>query len=246
MLLSIVACGNGQPAHPDSHADASHAGADASHAGADAALAADAAHALTYAVTQVPTSCDTLGSPTVLPLLGLIHATDVYALPAPWPFFDTTRTRFSVAEQGQLLLFDSTHADITTLVDPAQIPSVDPPNGFVAPLWTFAVLFVPQRSVINAQVVGRHTTVEWNDFAIGAGVPELTSHLTFQVKLFDDGAIELHYCQLDPGRTTATHDEAGARASVGIESPDGTKGVSVGFWQDGTTTTAHGYRFSPS
>ena len=65
-----------------------------------------------------------------------------------------------------------------------------------------------------------------------------------QVKPFDTGAIELHYCQLEPGSQT-TDLASGDHAVIGIESPDGTKGVQAGAFTAGTATTATAYRFTP-
>lgn len=197
----------------------------------------------TYTKSTIPGACDTLASPQTLPVLGFAHATDVYSLPSPFPFFGTSRTRYAVAEQGYVMLFDSMTADITTLVEPAQIPTADAPNGLIAPLWTFHLSYVPNRSAFRAAVASDHLTIEWTDFAIGSIIADTTSHITLQAKLFGSGVIELHYCTLNRG-ATMTGDETGAAGSVGIESPDGTKGVSGGFLQAVATTTS-ALRFTP-
>ena len=231
VTAALAACSS--PSPPTTNPDAG-VEPDGGHATPDGSVThPDASHVTTYAMTTIANHCDTLASPTVLPLLGLIHSTDAYSLPGAFPFFDTQRTRFAVTEQGQLLLFDPNHTNIT-ITDPVQIPSSAAPNGFIAPLWTFHLSFVDARSAIRAAVVGtdQHAVIEWNDFAIGAVVPDQASHITMQVKLFATGVIELHYCTLAPGATT-THDETGARGSVGIESPDGTTGESAGFQTQG-------------
>ncbi len=199
--------------------------------------------ATTYTMSTIAGACSTLTSPQTLPLLGLVHATDIYNLPAPFPFFGTSRTRFAVAEQGYVLLFDSTNADVTTLVDPAQIPTADAPNGFVAPLWTFHLAYVDPRSAIRAASQNGDTIIEWTDFAVGTPLPDPSSHVTMQAKLLHDGAIELHYCRLEPGQNTQD-EERGAKGSIGIESPDGMKGVSAGFHM-AVAQTATAFRFTP-
>jgi len=87
-------------------------------------------------------------------------------------------------------------------------------------------------------------TIQWNDFAIGGITPDQTSHVTLQVKLFSTGVVELHYCQLVAGSQPATL-ASGDHAVIGIESPDGTKGVQAGAFTAGKATTALAYRFTP-
>jgi hypothetical protein len=236
LTLFLVACsGGGSSSSVDAPAD-HHVDAPHTHDDAPPAITS-------YSVDRITGSCDPLTAPTSIALVGLVHATDVTDLPASFAYFAETATRFSVAEQGYVMLFDASSADITTLVDPAQIPSTEAPNGFVAPLWEFHLSFVPDRSEIDLATVGDHAVIMWSDFAIGSVVADPTSHITMQVKLFADRHIEMHYCTLDPGQTT-TGDETGARGAVGIESPDGTHGVSVGF-DESVATTAQAIRFTP-
>lgn len=233
ILVLLAACG-GSSSHSSDAPNGTH----------DGPAAHDApSTATSYTMSTIAGACSTLASPQTLPLLGLVHATDAYDLPAAFPFFGTQRTRFAVVEQGQVLLFDSQNTDITTLVDPVQIPSTDKPNGFVAPLWTFHLAYVDQRSAIRAETQSGDVIIEWTDFAVGTPFPDPISHVTMQAKLLHDGAIELHYCQLEPGQNTQ-NEEHGAKGSIGIESPDGTKGFSAGF-QMAAAQTATAFRFTP-
>jgi hypothetical protein len=197
-----------------------------------------------YTMTTRTGSCETLVSPQALPLGGLTHVTDIFDLPHAVPFWDETAGRIAVAEQGQLFLFPATGStSITTLVDPVAIPSPMAPNGFVAPLWMFHLSFVPSRSEIDASRSSDHITIQWMDFAIGTVNADQASHVTMQVRLFDAGSIELDYCRLEPGSQPTTT-ISGDHAVIGIESPDGTRGVQAGAFTAGTATIATGYTFT--
>jgi|GEM_PF-4655016 len=188
--------------------------------------------------------CETLVSPQVLPLGGLTHVTNIVGLPRPVPFWDETAGRFAVAEQGQLLLFPATGStSITTLVDPVAIPSSMAPDGFIAPFWMFHLQYVSSRSEIDASQSSDHVTIQWKDFAIGTVNADQSSHVTMQVRLFDSGSIEIDYCRLEAGSQPTTT-ISGDHAVVGIESPDGTKGVQAGAFTAGTATIGTGYTFT--
>lgn len=242
ILMCLVACGGGGD-------DSNHTG-DAPDAGTGSGTGSGSGSgsgsAITgYSMTTIAGSCDPLSSPQVLPLGGFTHVTDVYDLPSPVPFWTETAGRMAVAEQGQLFLFPASGStDLTTLVDPIAIPSTMAPNGFVAPFWMFHLSYVAMRSEIDAATVAGHVTIQWNDFAIGGITADQASHVTIQVKLFATGAIELHYCQLDPGGQPAAL-ASGDHAVIGVESPDGAKGVQAGAFTAGTATTASAYRFTP-
>jgi len=196
-------------------------------------------------MSTIAGNCDALASPQVLPIGGFTHVTDIYDLPISIPFWTETAGRMAVAEQGQLFLFPASGStDITTLVDPLAIPSTMAPNGFIAPFWMFHLSYLDMRSEIDAASVAGHVTIQWNDFAIVGITPDQTSHVTLQVKLFSTGVVELHYCQLVAGGQPATL-ASGDHAVIGIESPDGTKGVQAGAFTAGKATTASAYRFTP-
>jgi len=246
-LIGTVACGggNGHEADASQRPDASRQ----SDAPPDVDAAPDVdARPLTYSLSTIAGHCDTLVAPETMEIISLLHTTEVRDLPFAFPFFDAIRTRFAVVEQGQLLLFDDNTANITTLVSPEAIPSTEAPDGFIAPLWTFKLSAMVNVSLVRYAETGAgadaRLVVEWNDFKIGALLPDSTSHLTLQAKLFRDGAIELHYCELDPG-ATSTGDETGTRASIGIESPEGRAGVSAAFETPGAASTLTAYRFAP-
>src|SRR5436305_1245490 len=82
-----------------------------------------------------------------------------------------------------------------------------------------------------------------HDAAVGTPFPDQPSHVTRQAKVLHDGAIKMHYCQR-AGNQSAQADEQGMNGSIGIESPDGTKGLSAGFHTAAAHTDA-AYRFTP-
>ncbi len=242
-LCFVAGCGNGSNHQPEvdarPHVDSGSGFGSGSGSGSGSGAITG------YTMTTKTGSCDTLASPQVLPMGGLSHATGIYSLPTAVPFWDQTAGRMAVTEQGQLFLFPASGAtNITTLVDPVAIPSLSDPDGFITPLWMFHLSFVSSRSEIRAAQTSDHITIEWSDFAIGGVLPDQTSHITMQVKLFTTGVIELAYCQLAPGAQTADL-ASGSRAVIGIESPDGTMGVQAGAFTAGTASLTTGYVFTP-
>jgi hypothetical protein len=73
--------------------------------------------------------------------------------------------------------------------------------------------------------------VEWNDFTFfGSNAAE---SLTFQAKLFEDGRIEYHYCDM----VGAGPRVSGGEASIGIEGPAGVFGMAAGINQSGAANS---------
>ena len=76
-------------------------------------------------------------------------------------------------------------------------------------------------------------------FCCGGGS---VGELTFQVKLFDTGAVEYHYCALTPGVPRA----AGASAAIGMQNSSATRGVTFALRRAGAADTASAIRFTPA
>ena len=213
------------------------AGADASQVAIDAPLGP-----LSYTMERTAGGCDQLdASATTLNIQPYIHTTDVVDLPWTFPFYAATMTELAVTDWGQLLLFTGGSHDLS-FVSPARIPSSESPNGFIAPFWTTRLASY-NRGTVHTGLVGDHLTVEWTDFYFDLTAPDATSHVTFQAKLYHDGSIETAYCTMTPNANVA-QDITGARASIGIESPDGLDGVSFSFFEPGAVDTSMGIRFT--
>ena len=99
------------------------------------------------------------------------------------------------------------------------IPNDNAPNGYLAPFWD-DLAPIPSGGNVHYLVAGsapnRCAVVEWHEVpAYGQGAP-----LTFQVLIFEGAnRVVFQYLEVSGERGT------GAEATVGIESPDGTKGV---------------------
>lgn len=91
----------------------------------------------------------------------------------------------------------------------------------------------------------QHLVVEWFDYALTFGSPNLASHLTFQVKLFPNGVIETHYCTLDGGGDT-TGRATGSQSSIGIEDTAGVRGVSAAYKVANSASTATARKYTPN
>jgi hypothetical protein len=151
--------------------------------------------------------------------------------------------RFSIIEQGQVLLFGDGPTNITTLIDPEKIPSTATPNGMLAPLWSFHLAQGINSKVYMFDATSPNRIVfQWTDFYVGFS---RQGDVTLQALLYDDGKIEFDYCQLDGG-SLSEGEETGAFASIGIESPDGTSGVDASFRQANAVDVNTLLTFTPS
>ena len=159
------------------------------------------------------------------------------AMPFAFRFYDTAITHFAVSANGFVQLLISSTSTVTQSYTPLVIPSIQAPNGFIAPLWD-DLIGHGTGSMIRQEVFGsspnRRLVVEWADLAFLLGTSQ---YVTFQAKLFEGtNAIEFHYCMLSAGTGTGGL-EQGSLGTVGVESLDGLSGIQHSFQQAVLTTT---------
>jgi hypothetical protein len=110
----------------------------------------------------------------------------------------------------------------TALTNQCPLPNATAPNGTIAPLWD-DLFPVAGTSAAYWEVFGTpgsgsaSMVIQWTDWArFGCST---TSHLTFEVVLYETGLIELRYLDVDAG-TCSTFSP-----TLGIEDRNGTSGV---------------------
>jgi hypothetical protein len=141
-----------------------------------------------------------------------------------FPYFGSKRDDFvTVDYNGNLRLPQSASSNYVN----APIPQADAPNGVIAPFWD-DILF-DQYSVFGIDAGGtaphRYRLLEWRNVLFQDGAPG--ERVSFEVFLYEDGRIIFNYDGINP--SSAHNRMRGSGATVGIESPDGTKGVARSF-----------------
>jgi hypothetical protein len=198
-----------------------------------------------YSVTTLPAACDPLpAGATIAPVDGWDDddATDTAALPFPFRLAGAVTTHYAVVSNGYLQLFPdaSPEADVRSANLP--IPNGSPPNGFLAPFWDDLLAVDEETTLVSAALVGaspsRRFVVEWRDWAI---LGDLSTRLWFQAKLFEDGAVEFHYCSMTPARAVVL----GGSATLGLEDLTGARGVELGYNRMGAVDPALAFRLVP-
>jgi hypothetical protein len=199
-----------------------------------------------YELAAIASECDSLpADPQVLSFDPRSHLTEVVPLPFDVVYFGAIDREIAVSDTGQLFLLPAGGGAISIEFEPSEIPTAATPNGFVAAMWSPSLLFVANRSSLRIAELAGHFTVEWTDFAFGGIVADLQSRLDMQVKLFENGTIEIHHCLVEAGRTPESI-ASGGDASIGLESGDGLAGVSASFRTSDTVSFETAYRFTPS
>ena len=145
-------------------------------------------------------------------------------LPFSFPYFSSTHTQAFVSSNGFLTLGSSSGANIPNNVT---IPTAGNPNGVVAPFWDDLnpKLGGGVYSLVTGSAPNRIYTVEWFNVPhfnnVGAG--------TFEASLYEtSGLIRFRYLDTDFGNATFN---AGASATAGVESQNGTLGTKYSFNQ---------------
>jgi len=192
-----------------------------------------------YTIALGTSACDDLSSAVVLEFGKTTHVTQYLDLPFSFPLFGETTTRFVIAEQGQVFLGGLLFA--VTGGEPQEPPNVVIPNGWVAPFWDSRITYLANvrgdaRVLRTGAGADERFVVGFNDYTIlfpSDVVLNPDVHLSFQVALLRQSKeIEFRYCRLDPGPNPSPElrDRVlGGAAEIGLESGDGTRGVSYSF-----------------
>ena len=205
----------------------------------------DATIARQYQETVIAPACDDMtGGAPITAVNGDDTTSAALDLPFAFTFFGQRMLEYSVSSNGLLQLYASlTGATPSNSYDNQSIPTAAAPNGFVAPLWDD---LVPSAgSQVLTRTLGaapdRRFVVQWTQFAFFG---DNAARLTFQAKLFENGgAVELHYCAITPGMDVMR--ASGNSATVGIESPDGTRGRQHSFNDATGVSTTRALRIVP-
>ncbi|MFY0576294.1 hypothetical protein ACN28S_19765 [Cystobacter fuscus] len=210
----------------------------------------------TYTASRVTSTCEDLSSAEVLEFGTFTHVTDYKDLPFPFPLFGETATRFVATEQGQLFLGGAS-LFVSTAGEPRRPPDARIPNGWLAPFWDSRLTALDShqsdvRVLRTGTGANERLVIGYNHFTLrfpSDTVPNPHVRLSFQVALLRGSQeIEFRYCQLDPGPEPGQQLRArvlGSAAEIGLESSDGTLGVSYSFQTPLDLSEGNAIRFTP-
>ena len=199
---------------------------------------------LPYVWSPITAACDSMTGGTAVTFTGT--SDDSYSAIAPLPFtlpyFGATASHFSVTTNGFMQLWTSMTGSPSTAYSNGAMTSA--PNGTVAAFWDdLAFPSAESYGAVTREITdaaGHRFVVQWTNFADYSAA---TARLTWQVKLFDSGVIEMHYCSMTNSSTTSNR-HLGDSATVGIRSIDGLSSLQIGTNTVGLTRPATGYRIT--
>lgn len=176
-----------------------------------------------YVVTPqsgVPYPALTSGIPVVLTGVASSPANDVgraaVTLPFAFPFYGNRYTSAVVHANG-FLTFEALANAAGTYDTNMVIPNTTEPNAFVAPFWDDLIGDNAASAILQQAVSGPYgqgLAIEWRNWN-----RKFTQHdLNFQVRLWQNGMIEVHY-------GTMIGSGAAPTATIGIEAPGGVIGL---------------------
>ncbi len=197
-----------------------------------------------YTLSSVPVAFEDIsgvpGAGPLFPTTSWDSNTVNRTLDAPFSYFGVPATSLFISANG----FVSTRpgeSAIGTGNKATPSPSTTP-VGAIAPFWDD----LAQNSALtgvgsNAYIarVGNHTTVQFQKASIWSA---RTALLDFEVKLFDDGAIEFHYA--DMVEPSDQNRALGSSATAWLEAPDGGSALPI-FINQPLLTPNSAYRFTP-
>jgi hypothetical protein len=188
-----------------------------------------------------PADCDDLSSVPAVPGTGFEDGTTAaLELPFLMPYWGSRMSHYSVATDGFVQLWSSGDVIPNRSAYNFSIPTEGIPDSVVAILWDD--LSPTMNASIRATLVGdgsdRHFTIGWINYTFW---DSSNDQLTFQIKLFETGMIEFHYCSLS-GRGSQNR-LTGGQATIGLEDPSGTRGVQFSYDTAGSIRSNGGIRF---
>lgn len=138
-------------------------------------------------------------------------------LPFDFPFYEEAYGSLFISDNGYLNFLQAEQF----FFFPSGIPSANPPNAAIYPLWQDLVIDDKSSIEYGMQTVGADEAfvIEFAGVRVLGG----TARLTFEVKLWQDGTIDFLYGAnpVSPGD--------GRAALVGIENPDGDDALQIAF-----------------
>lgn len=192
-----------------------------------------------YVLAPITASCDTVSTGTQeLAAIADDAATLQATLPIAFTFFGQTKSSYTVSSNGVMQVWSSSGTGTISNMPPATLSAT---SGAIAPFWDDLdnVTGTDVRSLVLGTGTTRRFVVEWSGWAFyvsgGAGSSD---RLRFQVKLFESGTIELHYCSLS-GTSTQID---GSSATIGIGDSSVSRAV---MHSPSTVSSGLGLRFTP-
>jgi subtilisin family serine protease len=171
-----------------------------------------------------PIAFDWVDASTTTPLFG-DEFVGRLSLPFDFPFYGETYDEVWLSDNGYLNFLGPDQFNSF----PVEIPSESDPNAAIYALWQD--LHVDSEGAIKFEIVGTSPdqafVIEYENVMAGS------SARTFEIKLWENGDIDLLYAETDSGED----------AGIGIENADGTDALSFGFFSDVLTDDA-AYRFT--
>jgi hypothetical protein len=151
---------------------------------------------------------------------------------APFTYFGAAQASANVSTNG-FLSFDGSTLDGQF---PDNFPSTTDVNAALVPFggdligsWPdSAIYFQRVGPNVDPAAASAHWIVQWNHFShfdTITSYPLVGDELDFQVKLFDDGAIEYHYGRMSSGASTRR--AAGIATVTWLENPAGTQALVI-------------------
>ncbi len=176
-----------------------------------------------YVVTPqsgVPYPALTSGTPITLTGVATTPASDVgratVSIPFSFPFYGNRYTSVVVHANG-FLVFEPLGNAMGTYDTNMVIPNTTEPNAFIAPFWDDLIGDNPGSAILQQAVSGPYgqgLAIEWKNWN-----RKFTQHdLTFQVRLWANGMMEIYYGTMVGSGATPT-------ATIGIEAPGGVIGL---------------------
>jgi hypothetical protein len=137
-----------------------------------------------------------------------------------FPFFGSKRDDFVTFDFNGELTYPQAGV---SYYNNTPIPQTDAPNGVIAPFWDDLLFDASSRfgSERGGTAPNRYAIFEWRDVLFQDGAT--SERVSFEVILYENGRILFNYDGISSN--SAHNRERGSSATVGIESPDGTKGV---------------------
>ncbi len=247
LTVSPVVCGDGVVAPGETCDDGpSPAGGDGCSATCQAELGwsctgAPSTCTRQFTVTTIREACVAMTSGTDVMAIGDDVASPVAALPFAFTYFGDAVTHYSITSNGYLQLYTSATGMPSTSFNNTVLPNAMGPLGMVGALWD-DLNVVMGTSTLRERVTGaagsRRFIVEW-----GAWTPfgVMGDSLTFQIHLREgSNQIELHYCALSGGPRST-----GSTATIGAQSADGMRGVTLSHDTAGAVMTGSAWRLTP-
>ncbi len=163
------------------------------------------------------------------------------AIGFPFVFYGQSFETMTVGANGALLMTGTELFPGNT-----SIPSAFAPNGLIAPFWDD--LHPGDSGDVYIQTRGaapwRQTIIQWKDVARFSDSSTFAK-LNFEVILYET-THQIHFLyDLSQAGDSDVFGHTGASATVGIESPDGTRGVEVSFNQPNLIGPGQSVLFSP-